>query len=234
MLGTFVNIAAVLAGGALGLLLKGGIKDNYRTMLNYSLALTVLFIGFSGALSNMLQPDANPLLFAVSLAIGGLVGEWMGIERALERLGSFLQTKLSTGGDSTFSKGFVASSLLYCVGTMAILGSLQSATEGTHTILFAKSLLDGVMSIAMASALGVGVLFSAFSVFVYQGSITLLAQWISPFLTADMLRELSIVGGIILVAISLNMLELTKIKTGNLLPAILVPIVYYLVLGFFT
>lgn len=231
MLGTIVNALAILVGGGIGLLLKGGLKEKYRTMLNAAMGLSVLFVGLSSALTHMMDPGAHPLLYIIALALGGIVGEWVGIEAALEKLGSLLQAKIKTGGQSNISKGFVAASLLFCVGTMAVLGSLESGTQGRHTILFAKSLLDGIIALAMASALGLGVLFSSVSVLVYQGTLTLLAVWVSPYLTADMLREISIIGGIIIVAIGLNMLEITKIRVGNLLPALVVPVFYYLALA---
>lgn len=232
MLGTIVNAAAILAGGLLGLLIKGGLKDGLRSTLSSAIALSVIFVGISGALGGMLDPESNDILFIISMVIGALLGEWIGIERRLETLGNFLQSKLQKGGgdgESTFSQGFVTASLLYCVGTMAIMGSIESGVKGEYGILFAKSILDGIMAIVLASTLGMGVLFSAVSVFIYQGILTMLAVSVSPYLTADMLREISIVGGILITGLGLNQLGVTKIRVGNLLPAIVIPVIYLLV-----
>lgn len=234
MFGTIINTIAIFVGGMVGLLLRGGIKEKYKTIVTQGVALAVLFVGISGALSKMMLSEANPILFIISLVVGGLLGEIIGIEAGLEKLGNWLQKKVKLKKDyGNLSTGFVAASLLFCVGTMAILGPLESGLQNQHGILLAKSTLDGITSIVMASSLGIGVVFSAVSVFLYQGAITLLAVWVSPFLTADMLRELSIVGGIMITAIGLNMLGLTKIKIGNFLPALFVPIVYYLIAGLF-
>ena len=235
MFGTLVNVAAICAGGLVGLLLRGGLKERFRDIIMQGVALAVLFVGMSSALSNMLKPEANPILFIISLALGAFLGEALGIEAALQRLGNWLQSKVKTKeAQGNIAEGFVAASLLFCVGTMAILGPLESGLQNQHSILFAKSVLDGIAALVMASTLGVGVLFSAASVFVYQGAITLLAVWVSPYLTPDMLRELTIVGGIMITGLGLNMLNITKIKVGNLLPALFVPVVYYLVLGLFS
>lgn len=235
MLGTFVNAGAIIVGGLLGLLLKNGLKENYRTTLNGAVSLAVMFVGISGALANMLAEGANSVLFIVSLALGGLVGELLRIEGRLENLGDWMQRKLSKGDDKgpSLSQGFVAASLVFCVGTMAVLGSLESGVRGNHSILFAKALLDGIIAIVMASTMGIGVLFSAVSVLLYQGLLTLLAVWVSPWLTTDMLREIGIVGGIMICAIGMNMLEIfkTRLRVGNMLPALLVPVGYYLVMG---
>lgn len=234
MFGTIVNAVAILAGALAGLALRRGIKEKYKTIITQAIGLAVLFVGASGTLSKMFEPGANSILFIISLAVGGLLGEAIGIEAKLEKLGNWLQAKVKLKGEfGNISTGFVAASLLFCVGTMAILGPLESGLQGNHSILFAKSTLDGITAIIMASSLGLGVAFSAGSVLLYQGIITLLATWVSPLLTADMLRELSIVGGILIFAIGLNMLGITKIKVGNLLPAVFVPIVYYLITGLF-
>lgn len=234
MLGTLVNAAAIAVGGLVGLLLKGGLGDKLKTTINDAVALAVLFVGASSALGQMLQPEANPVLFIISLAAGGLLGEWVDIEGRLARLGDFLQAKIQLKNElGDISRGFVAASLLFCVGTMAVMGSIESGVYGRHTILYAKSLLDGIIALVMASTLGVGVLFSAASVLVYQGALTLLAALVGPMLTADMLRELGIVGGILITAIGLNMLGVTKMRVGNLLPALFVPVLYYAALLLF-
>ncbi|MDL2294790.1 DUF554 domain-containing protein [Ruminococcaceae bacterium OttesenSCG-928-D13] len=234
MLGTIVNFAAIIVGSLIGLLLRGGLKENIRDILNQGTSLAVMFVGISGCVTNMQAEGANPVLFIVALALGGIIGEWVGIEAALARLGDWIQGKLSKGGGmGNFSKGFVSASLVVCVGTMAVMGAIESGVRGNHSILFAKSLLDAIITVVMASTLGIGVLFSGFSVLVYQGALTLLAVWVSPYLTGDMLREIGILGGIMITAIGTNMLGITKVRVGNLLPALLVPVAYYLITGLF-
>ncbi|MFI3169968.1 MAG: DUF554 domain-containing protein [Faecalibacterium sp.] len=231
MLGTIVNAVAILIGGAIGLLLKGGIKEKYQNTVMIALSLSVIYVGASGAISGLMEEDAEALLFIISLVIGSVVGEWLDIEARLKALGDWIEVKLNgKQGDkaSNVSIGFVTASLIFCVGSMAILGSIDSGISGNHTTLYIKSMLDGTMSIVLASTVGVGVLFSAVSVFVYQGSITLFAQVLQPFITADMIRELSIVGGVLISCIGINMLKIKAIKVGNMLPAILIPVLYYL------
>ncbi len=227
MLGTIVNAIAILVGGFIGVFIKEGLKERYKQIVMQGIPLAVLFIGASGTIARMLDPKAEPILFIISLVLGGLLGEWLNIEQKLENMGQFLQNKLGKG-NSNISQGFVTASLLFCVGTMAILGSLESGLQNVHTTLFAKSVLDGITSIILASTLGVGVILSAGSILIYQGMITLLAQYIQPYMTEDMIREISLVGGILIFALGLTILDIKKIKVGNLLPAVLIPIVYYL------
>lgn len=231
MLGTIVNAVAIILGGGLGLLLKGGIKERYSTIITQAQGIAIVFVGISAAITNMQQEGANSILFVISLTLGACLGEWINIEHKLEQLGEYIEGKMS-GNTSNVAVGFVTTSLLYCVGTMAILGSIESGINGNHSILYAKSILDGVLSIVLASSLGVGVLFSAASVFVYQGSITMCAIWLQPFITDDMMREIGIVGGILITIIGLNLLDVTKIKVGNMLPAVIVPVIYYGVMSF--
>lgn len=231
MLGTIVNAAAVLAGGLVGLLIKGGLREKYKEIVMQAISLAVLFLGASSALSGMLDPDAQPVLFIISLVIGSGLGTLLDLDYRLQYLGDLLQAKLG-GSGSDISQGFVTASLLFCVGTMSILGALESGIQGVHTTLFVKSVLDGTAAIIFASTLGVGVVLSAGAVFCYQGILTMLARFIQPFLTTDMIREISLVGGILIFALGLNMMEIKKIKVANMLPAILVPVVYYLYLPF--
>lgn len=234
MIGVFVNAVAILVGSLAGLTLKGGLQDRYKTIINQSMGLAVFFVGASGTLSQMIQPGANPVLFIVSLAAGAVVGEFLNIELQLGKVGNWLQSKVPVKQSSNnIAKGFVASSLVFCVGTMAVMGALESGIQGNNTIFFAKSLIDGIIAMVMAATLGLGVAFSAISVVLYQGLLTLLAVWVSPYVTPEMLRELSIVGGILIATIGLNMLEVVRIKVGNLLPALLGPVLYYTLLSFF-
>lgn len=221
MLGTLVNTVAIAAGSLAGLLLRGGIPKNYNTTVMHAMALAVLTIGLKGALAG-----EHLLLMIFSLAIGSVAGEWLRIEDGLACLGDWLEKRLSaTGGD--FSKGFVAASLLFCVGSMAIVGSLESGLKGNHQMLFAKSVLDGISSVVFASSLGVGVLFSAFSVFLYQGAITLAASLVKPFLVAEVIGQMSAIGGVLIAAIGINLLEIKKLRVGNMLPSIFIPLIYH-------
>lgn len=227
MLGTIVNTAAVVIGGAFGLLIKGGLKEKYKNIIMQALALAVLFIGISSAVGNMIKEGAEPVLFIISLVIGSGLGELADLDGKLQKLGDTLQSKLGSKGGNV-SQAFVTTSLVFCVGTMSILGSLESGIQGVHTTLFVKSVLDGTSAIIFASTLGVGVLFSGVVILIYQGALTLGASLLQPYLTVDMLREISIVGGILIFGIGLNLLELKKIKLANMLPSIVIPVLYYL------
>lgn len=224
MFGTLVNTAAIIGGALLGLLFRGGIPESYNRTVMKSIALAVVLIGLLSAL----KAD-KMLLLIFSLVIGSLLGEIMKIEDRLVNLGNMLEAKFSNSGGS-FSQGFVSASLLFCVGAMAIVGSLESGLTGNHQILFAKSVLDGVASVVLASSLGIGVAFSAVSVLVYQGLITLAASSLQPFLADAVIKEMSAVGGLLIVAIGFNMLDLPRIKVGNMLPAIFIPFIYFALL----
>lgn len=227
MIGTLINMVAILAGSALGLLLRKGIPDRLRDTVMQGLGLCVLLIGASGALRT-----ADTMCVIISIVVGGLIGAAVNIERQLERLGEAAEKKFahSEGG---FANGFVTASLVYCVGAMAIVGSMDSGLRGDHATLIAKSALDGVSAIFFASALGPGVALSAVAVFVYQGAIALLATWIAPLLTDPIITEMSAVGGLLIIGIGLNMIYDKHISVGNLLPAIFVPMAYIPIMNLF-
>ena len=222
MLGTIVNTVAIIAGSLLGLLFRGGIPKKFTVTMMRAISLAVMLIGFKMALKS----DAI-LLIIFSLVIGSLIGEFINIESRLERLGKRLETRFSKPG-SGVAKGFVVASLVFCVGSMAIVGALESGLTGNHQTLFAKSALDGLFSIIFASSFGIGVLFSSASVFIYQGMITLTSSLMKPFLITAVINQMSAVGGILIMAIGINLLEIQKIKVGNMLPAIFIPLVYYM------
>lgn len=240
-IGTIVNAGVVIAGGIVGVLLKSGIPERYKKTVIQGIALSVIFIGISGIIKEMLTViNGNKLdrqfilLMIFSLVIGGLVGEFLNIEKKLENVGMWFQSRIPAKGGS-FSEGFVTASLLFCVGAMAVVGSLEDGLMGNSSTLFAKSILDGVTSVIFAATLGIGVAFSAIPILLYQGSITLLARFIEPWLNDTVISQMSLVGGILIFAIGINLLEIKKINVGNLLPAIFVPVVYYLLkslLGF--
>lgn len=228
MLGTYVNMAAILVGTLAGLLFRRGLPQRFKDILMQAIGMATLFIGSATALGGLLSPDSEPLLFIISLALGGVLGELMRIEEGLERLGNRIQKKMGEQ-HGTISEAFVTSSLLFCIGSMAIVGSLKSGLEGDHTILYAKSILDGVASMVLASTLGLGVFFSVISVLLYQGGLTVLSGFLEPWISEAMIREMSNVGGILIFGIGLNLLKIKNIRTGNLLPALFLP-PFYLIL----
>lgn len=223
MIGTLINVVAVLAGTALGLLLRKGIPERMRETVMQGLALCVVLIGVSGAIKT-----GDTMCVIVSMVVGGLLGSAVNIEHRLDQLGALAERKLvrNQGEGSTFTKGFVTASLVYCVGAMAIVGAMDSGLRGDHSTLIAKAALDGVSAIFFASTMGVGVGLSAVAVLVYQGAIALLATWIAPILTDPIINEMSAVGSLLIIGIGLNMLYDKHIAVGNLLPAIFVPMVY--------
>jgi len=226
MLGTIVNSAAIAIGSILGVLLNKGIKEEYRNTIMDGIALTVILIGIMGALNN-----ENLILMIISIALGSIIGEALEIEKKLDNLGASLENRFGKG-DSNFSKGFVTASLVFCVGAMAIVGSLESGLQGNHSTLFAKSIIDGITSVIFASTLGIGVGFSSFAVLLYQGTITLLASSIKYLLTPEAINEMSSVGGLLIAAVGINILGIKKINVGNMLPAIFIPLIFFTLKGF--
>jgi len=223
MLGTIVNTLAIITGSLIGLLFKGGIPEKYSKTIMHAIGLAVILIGLKTALKT-----DDILIIIVSLALGSVMGEFLRIEDRLQQFGKWLG-RLVSGDNDGVAKGFVTASLIYCVGAMAIVGALESGLSGNHQTLFAKSLLDGIGSILFASTLGIGVLFSAVSVFLYQGAITLGASTLKQFLTPAVVAQMSAAGGLLIMAIGLNLLEIKKLKIGNMLPAIFLPLVYQIV-----
>ena len=233
MLGNYVNTLAIVFGSLLGLLVQKGLKEEYKVIVMQGIGLSVLFIGATTAIGGLLNPESEAILFIISLVVGGIIGEMAGLDKGLDKIGMFLQNKVSAGnkdGDNNIARGFVTASLIFCVGTMAIIGSLESGLRGNYDMLFAKSVLDGVTAMILTSTLGIGVIFSAAAVFIYQGLIILFAGSLEPLLTVHVIREISIIGGILIFGIGLTMMNIKKINTINLLPAILVPVIYYILI----
>ncbi|MBU0970304.1 MAG: DUF554 domain-containing protein [Proteobacteria bacterium] len=223
MLGTFVNCVAIICGSLAGMLFKNGVPERYNHIVMQAMGLAVILVGIKSALG-----CDDLLVIIISLAIGSVVGEFIGIESYLERVGNFLETKFSKNSTG-FSAGFVTASLMYCVGSMAIVGSLESGLTGNHDTLFAKACIDGIVGIILTTSLGIGVMFSAVPVLVYQGGITLMAGVLKPLLIPAVVSQMSGTGGLLILALGLNMLREKKIKVGNMLPAVFVPLVYYLI-----
>ncbi|MBU3101330.1 MULTISPECIES: DUF554 domain-containing protein [Clostridium] len=221
MLGTIINSLSIIIGGFIGSSFKNKISDTYTETIMKGLGLCVILIGLKGALQ-----VNNILLLIISLTVGTLIGEIIRIEKGIENIGALLESKVSS--QSGIANGFVTASLVFCVGAMSIMGSLESGLSKNYSILYAKSLLDGIFAIIFSSTLGVGVCFSAISVFIYQGIITLTASLMKQFLITSVVNEMSAVGGLLIVAIGANMLDIKRIKVGNMLPAIFIPLLYYI------
>ncbi len=225
MLSTIVNVIAIIAGSLLGIIIKRGIKEEYKNTIMDGIGLAVVIIGIMGAIESK-----NIMLVIASIVVGSIIGEMLKIETRLDNLGMSLQNRFG-GKDSNFAKGFVTASLVYCVGAMAIVGSLEAGIQGNHETIFAKSILDGISAIIFSSTLGIGVAFSSIPVLVYQGSITLLANLVKDLLTPEVINEMSAVGSILIMAIGINILGIKKLKVGNMLPAIFIPIFYYIIVN---
>lgn len=222
LLGTFVNTIAVLIGGSIGLLLKKGLPERISDTVMKGVGLCVIYIGIDGCLEGN-----NALITILSVAVGAVIGELLNLDGKVNKLGGWLENRFSKkeGSEKTpIARGFVSASLLFCVGAMTIVGALNSGLSHNHEMLFTKSLLDFISSIIFAASLGAGVLFSAVFVFVYQGAITLLAQFVAPFLTEVVIAEMTCVGSVLIVGIGLNMIGITKLKVMNYIPAIFLPI----------
>ncbi len=221
MTGTVVNAVAVIIGSLIGLLLKKGIPERFSDSVMKAVALCVIYIGIDGCLKG-----ENTLIAIISMAVGALIGELLRLDDGLNKLGQKLESKFSKdiSGENSIAKGFVTASLLFCVGAMAIVGSLESGINGNHEILFSKSLLDFISSIIFSASMGIGVMFSAVAVFVYQGIITVLAQFVGPYLSDAVIAEMTCTGSILIIALGLNMLGITKLKVMNYVPAVFLPI----------
>ncbi|KLU59135.1 putative membrane protein YdfK [Peptococcaceae bacterium CEB3] len=216
MFGPVVNTLAILLGGLFGLVFGRIFPARMKKTVIQGIGLSVLLIGV-----NMALETKNSLVVIASLVLGGLAGEWINIELRLEQLGTWFERKLShVRGSGNFSKAFVSTSLIYCVGAMAIMGSLESGLKGNNSILYAKSLLDGISALVFASSMGIGVLAAALPVLVYEGGLTLLAGLLQSILSPDVIAEMSATGGLLILGIGFNILEIKAIKVGNLLPGI--------------
>jgi len=219
---TLVNAGAVLLGGGVGLLFRGKIPSKMSDGVIRALGLCTLVIGLSGALAG------NLMLLVASLALGALAGELLHIDGGLNRLGGWLQKKLSRGDEnSTFSEGFVTATLLFCVGAMSIVGSITSGLTGNHSVIFTKSILDGFSAMLLASRMGYGVLFSIVVILLYQGSIEVFAGSLQSVLTPELVTQISAAGSVMILGIGLNLALNAKIKVANLLPGLLVAVGYY-------
>ncbi len=234
--GSVINAVLIIIGTAVGMIIKGFFSEKIKDALLNALGLVVLFIGIGGALSGGLIVNngsietTNTTIMIASMVIGTIIGEILNIEDALQKFGDFFERKMKRlANESSFSEGFVSATLIFGIGAMAVVGALENGLTGNYDILFAKSIIDGVMSIILASTLGIGVGFAAISMLIYQGSISLLASFIEPYLNDLVVSQMNFVGSILIFVIGLNMLNITKIKVGNMLPAIFIPVLWYII-----
>ena len=224
MIATVINVILVLLGSALGLLFKNRISARFSTVLTFALGLCVMGIG----ISNLLKTE-DTLCVIICMVVGTLAGEALKIEQRMDGFGQFLRRRLvRQEGDNRFVEGFVTASVLFCVGAMAINGSMEAGMNGNYDIIISKGVIDGVTAITLSAALGIGVIFSALPVLVYQGALTLIFGVVGRGMDPAVIAEMSAVGGTIIVGIGINMLGLPKekIRVGNMLPAIFLPIAY--------
>ncbi|MDP2722764.1 MAG: DUF554 domain-containing protein [Bacteroidales bacterium] len=219
MIGTLINTAAVIAGGAIGLLFVGKLPEKYTTIFFQAIGLFTLYLGISLAL------EAQQVFYVVlSLIIGSLAGEALDLEARMERGGEWLKHKFKFKNER-FSEGLITAFLLYCMGSLTLIGSVTEGLGGGPKILLIKSLMDGVSSIALASAMGIGVLFSAAPLLIYQGGITLLTMWFGNFIPPEIITDVSAVGGILLIGLAISILQIKKIRVMNMLPALVVIVI---------
>ena len=224
MFAVIINVILVLAGSILGLLVKSRFTPQLGDAVIKAIGLCTIGIGMSSLLSTQ-----NTLCVIICMVVGTLLGEIIGIERGMDAAGEILKRKLMKGsGNSRFVEGFVTGTVLYCVGAMAINGAIDAGLRGDFTVLVSKSVMDGVTSITFAAAMGIGVAFSVIPILIYEGALVLLAGAVGPYLSPEVINEMSAVGGAIIVGISINQLGLSreKVRIGNMLPAIFLPIVY--------
>ncbi len=235
-LGTVVNALAVAVAGLVGMFIKGGIKQKYQDTLMGVLGIATMFIGAGGTLQEMFTVEngkistQGTMLLVISLIVGALVGEFIDVEARLEKVGEWLKNKVKAKNDTKFVDGFVNSTLVICVGAMAIVGSLQDGLGQGQTTLFVKSALDFMIILIFASTMGISTVFSSIPLALYQGAITAFAGVLSGFLNDNLISNLNLVGSAMIFAIGVNLAFGKKFKVGNILPGILVPVIYEIIL----
>lgn len=222
--GAVVNFFIVIIGSLLGLLFKKGIPERVKTTLMNGMALCVMYIGITG----LFEEGANIIVIILSFALGAILGELADFDKMVNTIGDKLQRKLSKG-DTKIAEGFVTATLLFCVGAMTVVGSIDSGINGDNATLYSKSVIDGIAGMTLATSLGVGVLLSCIPVLIIEGGLTLLAVFVAPVLTTEVVAQMSVIGSALIIALSLNMLGLTKIKVMNYLPSIFLPLILCLI-----
>ena len=218
--GAVVNFFLVVLGTLIGLLFKKGIPEKLQNALMTGMAFCVLYIGITG----LFEKGANILVMIVCFAVGAVIGELIDLDKQVNRLGKKIENRFSKNSNSKIAEGFVTATLLFCVGAMTIVGSIDSGISGDNSTLYSKSVIDCVAAAVLTSSMGIGVIFAAFSALIIEGAITLLANFISPILTDYIIAQMSVIGSLLIIALSLNMLGITKIKVMNFVPAIILPL----------
>jgi len=234
--GVFINAALIVAGSFFGLFFKKGMSEKLSSAISNALALCVIYIGISGSLKTVTvcgeEVGANVLISVISMALGTLLGCLLNIDGNMNKLGVLAEKKLSKNSNGTFAKGFVNATLLFCIGAMAITGPIESALTGEHGTLIAKSTIDGITAVIFTSAFGIGVMFSSIPILLYEGAIAIAAYYLgASFLSPEMTVALISVGSLLIIGIGLNMLNITKIKVADMLPAVFLAPLLQLLLG---
>ena len=229
MLAVFVNALTVILGSGLGMLLNKRLKEEYTKTIIACMGICTMVIGITGAIAT-----SNIIIVIVCLVLGTILGELIKLEQRLDGAGAWLKKNIPHSG-GRFTEGFVTASLLFCVGSMSIMGSFEAGLRSDYDIIFAKSAMDGIMAITLAATMGLGVAFSALTVIIYQGALTLLAGVIAPVLSDPVVVEMSAVGGVMLIATGMNIIGLPKerIRVGNMLPALIIPVIWFAIAGLF-
>lgn len=225
MIGTFVNVGAIIIGTIIGTTLKKGMKEKYQNNIMVGAGLVALSLGISWVAKSIPESKYS-VLFVASMIIGAYIGEVIDLDSKVNNFGKRFK-------ESNLLEGLTTTVLLFCVGTLSILGPIESALKGDNTLLFTNAILDGFTSIVFAANFGIGIMISAGILFLWQGFLYMSAHLIAPFVTADILNEISIIGGILLLTTGLNILNIKKIKTLNLLPALLIPIIFFIIKNFY-
>ena len=233
-LGTIINVAAIIAGGVIGIVGGKWLSERCQETLIRAMGICVMVVGLAGALEKMLSVDGGKLtsggtmMLVISMAIGGLMGEILDLDRRMEGFGRWLREKSGNGKDNLFLDAFITATMTVCIGAMAIVGAVEDGINGNYTILAAKALMDFVIILVMASSMGKGCIFSAVPVGIFQGSVTLLARLVEPLLTTAALNNLSLVGSVLIFCVGINLIWKNTIRVANLLPALIVAIAYAL------
>ncbi len=220
--GAFVNFILVIIGSSIGMLLRRGIPEKVQKTLVSAVALCVLYIGITG----LFEENINVLIVIISMALGAIVGQLIDLDRLVNLLAQKIEAKVKkdNGKSGKIAEGFVSATLLFCVGAMTVVGSIDSGVSGDNTTLYSKSVIDCISSAVLASSLGFGVMLSSLGVIAIEGGLTLLAHVVQPVLTTEVVAHISVIGSLLIIAIALNMLEITKIKVMNIIPAVFLPI----------
>lgn len=231
-LGTIINVLFIVGGGICGLIFGTKMKERYRETLMLANGVAVLFVGIAGAIGQMMRVENDSLtttgtmMMIASLAVGALLGEWWNLEEKMERFGVWLREKTGNSRDAGFVNAFLTASLTVCIGAMAVVGSIEDGVRGDHSILLAKAILDLIIILVMTASLGKGCIFSAIPVGVFQGTMTLLARLISPYVTDAAMNNLSLVGSVLIFCVGLNLVWGKKIRVANLLPSLIVAVIW--------